>query len=629
MKLAFKNIIFILLLIVSCNNREWDNPFDPGCPKEIFTPNNFTAIQEGEQIILSWNQTNPNITGFKIERQIENENFSAIASPGKNETSVTNDISAGGKLHTYKLYAMASSNKSNEVTASITPVLQAAVTTKTVTEITATSALSGGTITDDGGGPVTARGVVWNKTGTPTLENNSGKTTDGSGTGSFTSELTGLEEGTEYFVRAYATNSMGTVYGNEVNFETNQSVSLATVTTVFFNLTVTGALVGGNIVDDGNSAVTERGICWIWEPWGTQPTKQDSFKIVGSGPGEFNIELFYLESNTNYYVRAYAINEMGISYGETINFKTARNLQVPTVYTSIPREITTNSALLGGQIMDNGDTIVTERGIVYSLSENPTTADNKVTMGSGDGIFSGTIDGLEPNTTYYVRAYATNSEGTGYGGMESFTTSSGTQATVTDFDGNVYQTVTIGDQVWMAENLKTTKYNDGKDILNITDNTEWSNLTTDAYCWYNNDIENKAIYGALYNWFAVNTGKLCPTGWHVPTDFEWKQLEMELGLNQAQADMIGWRGTDQGTYMKYTNYWTNNGNGINSIGFSALPGGFRTSNFFWIGDAGYWWSSTERTDADAWIRILSYVYTNISRNYNWKYFGFSVRCVKD
>jgi uncharacterized protein (TIGR02145 family) len=226
MRSFFKYIfISIFFLINACENREWDNPFDPGCPKEIFTPINFTATQEGDQVILSWNPTNPLITGFKIERQVENESFSAIASPGKDEHSATNEISEGGKLHTYKLYALAGSNKSNEVTATITPVLQATITTKAVTGITATSAISGGTITDDNGGPVTARGVVWSTASNPTLENNEGKTQNGSGTGSFTSELTELNADTEYFVRAYATNSMGTAYGNEVNFGTSELIS--------------------------------------------------------------------------------------------------------------------------------------------------------------------------------------------------------------------------------------------------------------------------------------------------------------------------------------------------------------------------------------------------------------------
>lgn len=212
----------------------------------------------------------------------------------------------------------------------------------------------------------------------------------------------------------------------------------------------------------------------------------------------------------------------------------------------------------------------------------------------------------------------------------------GTGGTVTDYDGNVYQTVTIGTQTWMAENLKVTHYSDGSSIPNVTDNTAWGGLSTGAYCWYNNDIANKNTYGALYNWYAVNTAKLAPAGWHVPTDAEWKQLEMALGMTQAQADATGWRGTDQGTQLKNTSGWNNNGNGTNTSGFSALPGGYRyylgyfnLLGFSGLGEYGRWWSATEYSATYAWGRTLGYSHTLVSRYDYLKPGGFSVRCVRD
>jgi uncharacterized protein (TIGR02145 family) len=193
--------------------------------------------------------------------------------------------------------------------------------------------------------------------------------------------------------------------------------------------------------------------------------------------------------------------------------------------------------------------------------------------------------------------------------------------TVTDMDGNVYKTVKIGNQVWMAENLKTTRYNDGTPIPYVSDNYEWRNLTTGAYCYYKNDYSNNAIYGKLYNWYAVNTGKLAPKGWHVPTDTEWQTLVDYLGGEDAA-----------GGKMKSTSFWESPNKGAsNSSGFTALPAGYRLYNgtFYGIGKYGSFWSSTESDTNDAWYRSLNYDSSNAYRNNFYKDSGFSVRCVKD
>jgi uncharacterized protein (TIGR02145 family) len=208
----------------------------------------------------------------------------------------------------------------------------------------------------------------------------------------------------------------------------------------------------------------------------------------------------------------------------------------------------------------------------------------------------------------------------------------------TDGDNNNYTVVEIGSQTWMAENLKTTKYNDGKSIPLITSNYEWKTMSTPAVCWYKNDEATyKAKYGALYNWFAASTVKLCPTGWHVPTDDEWKTLEIYLGMTQEEADTSGFRGTDQAAQLKNTTGWDSGGNGTNYSGFGGLPAGYRDlndGNFYDIGGYTWWWSSTGIFGDGAVARYLSFDKDVIHRAAEVSWYlglrnGFSVRCVKD
>jgi uncharacterized protein (TIGR02145 family) len=207
--------------------------------------------------------------------------------------------------------------------------------------------------------------------------------------------------------------------------------------------------------------------------------------------------------------------------------------------------------------------------------------------------------------------------------------------TVTDYDGNIYQTVTIGNQEWMAENLKVTHYRNGDDIPNITNNSTWSGLTTGAYCEYNNDINNVATYGRLYNWYAaVDSRNIAPAGWHVPSDAEWKQLEMYLGMSQAQADFAAWRGTTEGGKMKETGttHWLSPNTGAtNESGFSGLPGGNRDYDGAYddVGYYAYFWSSTELGSNYVWNRYLGYNNSGVYRYYDDELYGFSLRCVRD
>ncbi|MCD4679706.1 MAG: fibrobacter succinogenes major paralogous domain-containing protein [Bacteroidales bacterium] len=195
--------------------------------------------------------------------------------------------------------------------------------------------------------------------------------------------------------------------------------------------------------------------------------------------------------------------------------------------------------------------------------------------------------------------------------------------TMTDVEGNVYNIVTIGTQTWMAENLKVTKYNNDT-VIPLVTGTTWEILTTPAYCWYDNDEDTyKDTYGALYNWYTVNTGMLCPTGWHVPTDVEWTELIDFLGGENVAGGKLKEIGTD---------HWVSpNIGATDENGFTALPGGYRNFDgvFYNIGENGNWWSSTEDGTGGAWYRKIQNSITDVSRLSYMKQRGFSIRCVKD
>lgn len=192
-----------------------------------------------------------------------------------------------------------------------------------------------------------------------------------------------------------------------------------------------------------------------------------------------------------------------------------------------------------------------------------------------------------------------------------------------DLDGNTYKTIKIGNQTWMAENLKTTKFNDGAAIPLVKDNAAWLGLNAPAYCWYDNDSTNKNTYGALYNGYAVNTGKLCPTGWHVSSDAEWSELITYLGGENIAGGKLKEKGT---------RHWSSTNPGAtNESGFTALPGGSRYSNgfYFTMKNLGYWWTSIEGKTLNGWYRSIYNRNSVVSRNYYDLTNGFSVRCVKD
>lgn len=401
-------------------------------------------------------------------------------------------------------------------------------------------------------------------------------------------------------------------------------------------ITQKSAFSGGNITHDGGAAVSVRGICW-----GTthNPTTVSSTTNEGTGIGSFSSYLSGLTPNTTYYIRAYATNSEGTGYGNEASFTTLP-VSLATVTQTFVTSVTLTSALAVAYIESDGGEAITASGFCWSTSQNPTTANPKTSDGELEtGGYSSHITGLTANTTYYLRAYVTNSIGTAYGDQLSFTTALKfsaiifnpdlTYGSVTDIEGNIYKTIQIGTQTWMAENLITTRLSDGTSIPNITEDQVWTTLATPGYCWYNNETNYTKGYGALYNWYAVNTGKLCPTGWHVPSDNEWTVFVDFLG----DMDLANPKIRETGT----THWQSFTSDATNISGFTALPGGCR----FWDGQFNgfgimmYFWSSTNYFQSGGLSLDWSYRNDGISLSYgsgrgNSGYNdGLSVRCVKD
>jgi len=342
---------------------------------------------------------------------------------------------------TYYLRTFATNSKftnygEEQTISTLQPVL-ASVSTIVVTSITGNSATSGGNITDDGAANITARGVCWNTTGNPDIENT--HTTDGTGSGIYNSSMTSLLANKTYYVRSYVINSVGTSYGEEYSFATSDLPVLSTnpITAV----TGTSATTGGNIFAGGELSITQRGVCWNTTG---NPTLEDSNTINGTGTGAFTSNISGLSLGTTYFVKAYAINSSGTAYGNEYFFTT---LNLPTLTTNAVSLVTGTTATSGGNISYNGGAVVTTRGICWNTTGNPTISDSHIPIGDGTGAFSTGLTGLTIGTTYYLRAYATNIIGTAYGNPQSFTTQNFASVTTSAISAITYTTATGGGNI--------------------------------------------------------------------------------------------------------------------------------------------------------------------------------------
>jgi uncharacterized protein (TIGR02145 family) len=414
-------------------------------------------------------------------------------------------------------------------------------------------------------------------------------------------------------------------YGINVTVYDVPEVTTASVT----DIKCTSAFVGGNVIKDNYDPVTEYGVI-------VNGVKHP----IGTGLGTFGTNLTVLECNKEYTVRAYAINEAGIGYGNTISFNTLKLGECLGVTSTIIDEtcICTAFTVKTDVISDVNEPVI-ESGVYHGRYPNPELTGAKVPLRNGTGTFSARFGGTKPITNYYVKAYATTECGTIYGNQVNF--KAGIDS-IADIDGNFYETVKIGTQIWMSENLKTTRLNDGTLIPNVTEGIAWHEeygITTPAYCWYNNDaFTYKETYGALYNWYAINTGNLCPTGWHVPLRDEWETLINYLGGDRVAGGKLKATGTIEGG----NGLWqTPNTGATDEVCFKGLPGGYRyyydnlqggVLDFANIGQYGQWWC-----DDHYFPGWLSFTASYADSMINWygvyvdagKSIGQSVRCLKN
>ena len=403
--------------------------------------------------------------------------------------------------------------------------------------------------------------------------------------------------------------------------------------------------VEGEIIQVGESGVSAHGFVWSLEP---EPDLEEDWNVdLGEvyTEGSYTYTIKGLTASTPYYVRAYAIGGGVVVYGEVSSFTTGE-VSLPEIITFSVFNLTSTGGLSGGNITDNGGGTVVASGICWSTSRFPDLNDTHTDEGGGHNSFESYMYDLTPYTVYYVRAYATNSAGTGYGQEVPFRTY-WDNSPVTDWDGNQYPTIQIGEQVWTTVNLRATHYADGSPIPWVASETGWSELEPDAgaYCYYEDQANDVEPYGLLYTWGAAVNGisvgdmdgeiqGVCPDGWHLPGDEEWKVLEMELGMTSLTAGEDQWRGWDEGGKLKTpgTDFWNvPNEMATNESGFSAVAAGKRDAvgAFAEKGNYTVFWSATVSGTLEAWLRGLHTLRGDIRRIAVPRTEGVSVRCVMD
>lgn len=498
---------------------------------------------------------------------------------------------SSGTTYYYKTYATYSEGtRYGEVKSftTTTNVLIPSVSTLSAINITTNSATLTGNITSDGGATVTSRGFVYG-----TSSNNLSQTVQsGSGTGNFSKILTGLPYGTTYYYKAYATNSMGTAYGNVMSFATERVYSPTVITESATRITTNNATLNGNITSDGGATVTSRGFVY-----GTSNDNLSNNVQCGSGTSNYSKNLTGLDMGTTYYYKAYAANSAEIGYGELKSF-TTEAVYVPTVTTESATIITTNSATLNGNVISDGGSTVTARGFLYGT--DTTGFMQSVQSGSGIGNYSKNISGLILGATYYFKSYATNSYGTSYGEILQFTTEYTSYSEPSGYM-NGYGYVDLG----LPNGTKWATYNIG-----ATRPDEYG----DYYAWGQTNINNELLYDGTQpnlppeaDAATINWG----SGWRMPTYDEICELRSNC-----------------------TRTWTTI-NGINGVLFVGpngksifLPAGgsIMNNNNNYLGSHGsYWSSSRSSTNNYAWY--LNFFSGGCTCNATYSYIRKTIRPV--
>ena len=461
-----------------------------------------------------------------------------------------------------------------------TPPTIPLVSTNQATDVSYNSVKCGGLITSDGNAQITDCGLCISDQAEPKIENSTVIKIEKTQTNILASTINSLKPSTTYYIRAFATNKIGTGYGEQISFKTLDLKSPVIKSVLATNITKNTASINVELQDDGGTQVKESGICW-----GTDPnlTNDDNKTSSSFSQNKITESLANLKCNTTYYVKAYAKNDIGITYSNITSFKTSPGEPSFSKIELIDKTETTLTVKV--TLNNDGGAKISETGIWWGSKALPSVpVSDNYTAYSIANNFDGTsftvkLEYLGPNITWYIKGYAKNSVGTGYSSELIAATDPYFRegAGVTDIDGNHYNTVIIKGQEWMKENLKTTKLNNG-------DNA-W-------VMWYDNDEgKYKNTYGGLYTYETVNTNKLCPIGWRVPSAEDFKILlsvagtgdnpERNAYLNLREKGKAHWNTDDINITDRY--------------GFSGLPGGdnyWDGGKFKYLGEKGWFWTTT-------------------------------------
>ena len=567
---------------------------------EFPAPSDLVASSVSDsELLLTWRDNTSYETGFKIERD-DGSGFTEIETVSADVIEYTDSGLSFGQNYNYRVAAFSSINTSSWTTITA------------ATEFPAPSNLSASSVSDS------ELLLSWtDNTGYETgfkIERDAGS--------GFTEIVTVLSDVTEY-------TDTGLIYGQSYNYRV---AAFTSVNTSSWSI-ITAATEFPAPLNLSARPISDSEIQLTW----TDDCSFESGYRIERGTGSGFLQMAELNANVTSYI------DNGLDYGTDYTYRVAgftpNNISSWTISSFTNTTISAPTNLVATAISDSeidlswrdnssfeaGFRIERDAGIGYELIAE-----------ANANITSYTDSGLDYGTKYKYRiaGFTTQNQSDYTNEFEPYFGQS-----VVDIDGNVYETIQIGDQVWMAENLKVTNYRDGIVISNVTDNSTWMSTLSGAYCYYFNDEGIASNYGALYNWYAVNNShNIAPEGWHVPTDDEWKELEMYLGLSQSEADAEGFRGSNEGSKLAGNADLWNSGLlesnpefGVSN--FTALPGGQRDHNdgqYYNISNCAWFWSSTEYNSDSSWYRDLYYFYSEIGREIPLsKNYGFSVRCVRD
>jgi uncharacterized protein (TIGR02145 family) len=621
--------------------------------------------------------TNPDLTG-------------SYTTDGNGAGSFVSDLTGLTPNTLYHIRAYATNKAGTaygaDVTFTTTAIVVGTLTTTDITLITLNSAVTGGNITSDGNDPITARGTCWATVTGPTITND--KTSDGTGIGSFVSNLTGLLSGTTYYVRAYATNSVGTAYGNEVTFTTilgaptnvsatpGNASATVTFTAPGGGSTITGYTVTsspGNITGTGStSPITVTGLtngtAYTFTVIATNangnssPSTPSNSVTPSSGPGaptigtatkgnaQATVAFTAPASNGGSPITGYTVTSSpgGITKTGTASPIIVTGLTNGTAYTftvfatnangnsaaSSASNSVTPSSVPGAPTIGTATEGDAQATVTFTAPvSNGGSAITGYTVTSSPGAFTGTgsaspiiVAGLTNGTAYTFTVIATNANGNSLPSSASNSVRPHTPTTVYDIDGNLYNLVTIGTQVWMSENLKTTKFNNGTVIpTTASDITNTTTYPTSTFQWpVDGNESNVAEYGRLYTfWVASNTLNVCPTGWHVPTDTELETLktflggELVAGGKLKEIGLVHWASPNTGA--------------TDDFGFTARGGGYRVpdGSFASLNISSYLWSNTVDNTTLGWGQGMSTNNAVLLRGGYTNNDGVPIRCLKN